>query len=115
MVEMTIVLVVLSVLSVMIVHSIKGLASTQTYTRGQARVLEIADRIAQDVTRRALPELSFWVVRDPGATKDGDDGPQDDAAGESKTKRRRQRRRVSAKRCTGLPLTRRPGCCYSDV
>lgn len=39
----------------------------------------------------------------------------DDAAGESKTKRRRQRRRVSAKRCPGLPLTRRPGCCYSDV
>ncbi|MCA8941940.1 MAG: prepilin-type N-terminal cleavage/methylation domain-containing protein [Planctomycetes bacterium] len=64
MVEMTIVLVVLSVLSVMIVHSIKGLASTQTYTRGQARVLEIADRIAQDVAR----DVRFAVrayVEDP--------------------------------------------------
>ncbi len=44
----------------------------------------IVDRIAQDVTRRALPELSFWVVRDPGATNDDDDGPQGDAVDEGR-------------------------------
>ena len=51
LIEVAIVLIVISVLSVMIVQSIKGLATTQTYTRGQARVLEVADRVAQDIAR----------------------------------------------------------------
>lgn len=51
LIEATIVMIVIAVLSVMIVQSIKGLATTQTYTRGQARVLEVADRVAQDIAR----------------------------------------------------------------
>lgn len=38
----------------------------------------IADRIAQDVSRRSVPELSFWVVRDEGTPgEDADDEAED--------------------------------------
>ncbi|MBK8975707.1 MAG: hypothetical protein IPM29_07260 [Planctomycetes bacterium] len=39
----------------------------------------IVRHIAEDVTRRALPELSFWLILDPDAMPEGDDADDDES------------------------------------
>ena len=70
-----------------------ALPKEQVLARLEAWRGRILDRLAQDVQRRGLPELSFWVVRDPDASPPpvrdehgrgvpGDVPPGDDGSGD---------------------------------
>ena len=57
LIESVIMLVVIAALSGLIVQSIRGLAAAQLFTREQARVVSIAERVVQDVAH----DLRFAV------------------------------------------------------
>lgn len=50
-VELIIVTTIIAILSVMITQSIRGLASTQVYTRSQSEVISVGERLLQDIAR----------------------------------------------------------------